>query len=231
MSEALKIPRTIARLEDAPGPLRPFFEQKADGFHLRLDDPDAGKLSEFRENNRALNTKLAEAEGKLKAFDGIDPAEYVALKSRIAELEGQTAAASESATKLAELQAALTEKDTTLRNTQRRASVVAAFGALGGELKAGDYVDQLAAATFQVGADGQLTTSAVDGEGLPLTVESWLVQQQRERPFLFRPSKGAGTATSQGPANVSVPRVSRHDIGAFGANLEGIARGTVQLSD
>ncbi len=146
------------------------------------------------------------------------------------ELEGKAAAGNESATKLAELQAALDAKDATLRDTQRRAAIVAAFAAFGGEPKAADYVDQLAAATFQAGADGKLTTTARDAEGALLTVESWLAQQQRERPFLFRPSRGGGATNANSGTPPATPSVSRFDPLAIGTHAAEIASGKMQVN-
>jgi len=44
------------------------------------------KLDEFRNNNRELKAKVDAAVAKLATFDGVNPAEYLTLKAKVAEL-------------------------------------------------------------------------------------------------------------------------------------------------
>jgi hypothetical protein len=159
-------------------------------------------------------------------FDGIDPVAARAALDQVAQLTDHAARLSEAEKSLAAERAAH-------RTTRLEATVSRAFIAVGGEPNAADYATSLAAAVFHVGDDGALTSDHRDHAGGPLTVERWLAQQQQERPFLFRPSRGGGAAStsSRGPATEAKPSVSRFDPLAVGQNAAAIAAGQMDVTD
>ena len=68
----------------------------------------------------------------------------------------------------------------------------------------------------------------LDGKD-PLTTEEWVAGLHKDAPFLFEASKGGG-APGGGDGDGDPTRISIHDKTAFGANIEGIAAGTIKAS-
>ena len=221
---------------ELPKPLQLLYVERGGQHVIDLETAPPGyvpssKLDEFRESNRSLNSAKSELEEKLKAFEGIDPAAYQRLKTRLTELEAQAGTVPETTAKLTEVEAQLVAEREAHRATRLQASVAAAFMAMGGEPRAADFVTQLAGKIFTANDDGTLTTTARDAEGAPVTLEGWLGQQQKERAFLFKPSKGGGAAhANPGGQPPAGPTVSKHDPLEFGKNIEGIAAGRVQVN-
>src|SRR5438034_10742521 len=96
----VKLKAQIMKLSDVLEPQRQFYQARADGtWELSLEgdvpgfvaktvyDEQLGKLAEFRDNNRALNTSNLELTAKLKAFEGVDAAANAATAAKLAELE------------------------------------------------------------------------------------------------------------------------------------------------
>lgn len=222
--EPVKLRRTVESLDAIDQPvLKVFYQPGEDGkFYLGLDGDDP-KLEEFRTNNRSLNNRVADLEAKLKTYDGID--DPAAARDALEKVKTLATAGDDATKKAADLEQQLQTEREAHRATKRQALVTAAFMAHGGEPKAADYVTSLAATTFTVNGDGKLTTTARDAEGHPLTVERWLNVQQRERPFLFKPSKGGGAATNGHGGPPPKPSISRDDPLAFGQHVEAIAAG------
>lgn len=77
--------KKIAKLEDVAEPLRSLYEKAEDGsFVLKLEEEGGDKLAEFRRNNIELRKQLEAQAEKLKAFEGIDPAQ---VKRAMAAME------------------------------------------------------------------------------------------------------------------------------------------------
>jgi outer membrane murein-binding lipoprotein Lpp len=238
---------TIDKLTDVDEPLRSLYAKGSDGrFTLALEGEPTGyvkasKLDEFRDNNRTLNSKVAELsaklksiegiddsaefetlEAKLRAFDGIDPAEYQTLKSRVAEMETTLAA----------------ERAATAKAHFNNAVSVAFLKGLGRE-SAVDWVCHLAEKVFEF-KDGKVTSSAFSTKnpGEPLSLDEWIVNQRQVIPYAFKESRGGGaTPNPYGGVSSSVQAVmnkptviSAHDPSEIGKNLDAIASGDVQVA-
>ena len=85
-NKPLSIPHTITSLDEAPAPLRPFFQATDDGkFVLQVEGhPAEAKLTQFRENNRTLHARAEELESKLKAYGDTTPETVAQLRDRLA---------------------------------------------------------------------------------------------------------------------------------------------------
>lgn len=69
----MAIPRIIKTLEEVAEPLRDLYKEQSDGtFSLDVQGEDP-KLSEFRNNNRALHNQMKELEKAMEPFKGLDP--------------------------------------------------------------------------------------------------------------------------------------------------------------
>ena len=221
------IPRVIAKLDDAPVPLRPFFEERQDGWHLRLDDPEAGKLAEFRDSNRALNAKLTAAEERLKEFEGIDP---VAAREALAQVGN----APEQARKLTELTAQLEREQQAHRAARLSHAVGFEFLGAGGEPGALEFIVAKAEkAGFRINEKGDVVTDAASeaNPAAKLTLGEWMQGLTKSAHWAFRKSRGGGAATTAIGAPSSKPTVSRHDVEAVGRHLADIASGAMALTD
>lgn len=239
-------------LVEVPGPMREFYQRASDGrFALTLDGEPAGyvkadKLSEFRDNNRALNAAKTELEARLKAFDGIDLAAYAAMKEQLAAFEStdpaalsekraaDLAAAVEDAK--AELGAQTTALSTELAAekaahaaTQFKSAVGGEFLRAGGRASAVDYMVGLAAKTFAM-KDGEVTTTefSAANPGEPLTVAEWMQAQVAAADFAFQPSRGGGAGPNPPPVAPARRTVSADPV-EFGHNLAAIASGAVDV--
>ncbi len=248
----------VNKLDEVPDPMREFYERTADGrFALVLDGQPAGyvradKLAEFRDNNRALHTANAGLETRLKVFDGIDPAEHVAMKDKLAhgqdvdlvalsEKHAADVAAAINATKAehaadlaahqATLAAELAAERAAHAATQFKSAVGAEFLRSGGRASAVDYMLGLAAKTFAM-KDGEVTTTefSAANPGEPLTVSEWMQAQVAVADFAFLPSRGGGARPnpSGGPVTPARRTVSGDPV-EFGQNLAAIASGDVDV--
>lgn len=244
----------IKSLEEVAEPLRSEYVAQGGEFHLKVEGDYAPlveanrKLTEFRDNNRALNTKVTDLEGNLAKFKDIDPAKYTELQTKVTELEkagvkgssdladqmkaAVTAAVGPLQTKLAEIEA----KEKAAQQVIARTSVENALRDAG--VKAG--VDERAMPDYI--RRGTEVFKNVDGKVVPrngeapifskknvteeLSMEEWAQNLQTEAPFLFKPSKGGGAGGSGGGGGFQGERkVISSDPLEFGRNLEGIAKG------
>jgi len=244
----------INSLEEVPEAFRSEYEAKNGKFYLKgegeylpLVESNA-KLTEFRDNNRALNSKITELDNKLKTFEGVDVAEYQTLKTKVTELENAGVKDKSSVADLvkAAVKAAVTPLEEKL--TQREQSEKAAQEALA---RTG-LENALREVGMKVGVDeralpdyinrGMQVFKLVDGRPAPrkgdqpifsktkpadeLSMEEWATELHDEAPFLFKQSKGGG-AGNGGPTNgfQGQRKVISSDPLEFGRNLESIAKG------
>jgi len=226
----VKLKAVVDDLVEVRSNLREFYTRRDDGkFVLTLDgDPPgyakADKLAEFRDNNRALNSKVTDLETRLKAFDGIDPEEYQTLKARpdltprVTELEAQLAAE----------KAATTAAQRSTDAAVLRSKIGDAFHRAGGRPQAQDFIIAKAAEVFSLD-NGVLTTQqfSTNRPGEPLTVDEWVGARLLDSAFAFLPSSGGGASPSSGPP---AKRIVSSDPLEFGQNLEAIAKGEVIVS-
>jgi hypothetical protein len=246
-------------LEEVAEALRSEYEARDGRFFLKLDGEypplvEANtKLAEFRDNNRTLNATVTQLRTDLKKFDGIDPVEVPKMKARVAELEqsgvknqGDVAELIKSAVKAAvsPLEQKLQEREaseatarealakTGLENKLREAGVKAGID----ERAMPDYINR-GLKVFKL-IDGE--PAARKGENPifsktrpaeELSMEEWAKDLHTEAPFLFRPSSGGGAGHGRGPGvdRTSPVRQISSDPLEFGRNLEGIAKGEVQV--
>jgi hypothetical protein len=226
----VKLKPIIDHLADAPGSPRDAYVARSDGkWELQIDGDVPGyvkadKLAEFRENNRTLNAKLADAEAKLKAFDGIDPAEYQTLKARpdltprVTELEAA----------LATERGAKTTAQQTADAAVFRAKVADSFLAAGGRPEALEFVVAKAREQFVL-ENGALSTKdfSPSRPGEPLSLAEWMGARILDSAFAFKPSSGGGASHSATP---QPKRTIGSDPLEFGRNVEAIAKGQVTVS-
>lgn len=248
----------ISALTDVAEALRGEYEQRGDKFYLKTEGDFAPlieantKLTEFRDNNRTLNTTVTDLNSKLKVFEGIDPAEHAKLKTKIADLEkggikdkSDVAALVEAAVKaaVAPLEANLKTREESEKAAQtalarksletdlREAGVKAGIN----EKAVRDYinrglevfklVDGVAAARK---GDAPIFSKTRPAE--VLTMEEWATELRSDAPHLFTPSSGGGAGGSGGAggnSGVVVKKTISSDPLEFGKNLEGIAKGEV----
>lgn len=219
---------TVASLDEVPEALRGEYESRDGKFVLKIEGEPAGfvpvaRFNEFRDNNRALNTRVTTAEEKLKAYEGIDPSEYAALKTRIAEFEKNGAKAPADLQKLIEQAIAPVQqtvldlrkkneeaeervKQATLQSQRKDLeSTLQSIGLKNGVAESAlpDYVAR-GMRIFSivdgkpVAKNGETPIYAKDGEAL--TPEKWATELVTEAPHLFKASVGGG-ATNKANAN------------------------------
>ncbi len=220
-----KLKAIVHDLVEVSNDVRRFYQARADGrWEVSLDAEPPGyvkaeKLDEFRDNNRALFASKTELEAKLKAFEGVDPEEYKALKSRpdltprVTELEARLASAQRSA-------------DSAVFRTK----VADAFLTVGGRPEALDFIITKAQGTFTL-ANGALVTQEFSTErpGEPLSLTEWVGARVLDSAFAFMPSGGGG-ASNHGGGRTSTARTISRDPVEFGRNIESIAKGVVTVS-
>lgn len=198
-----KLKQTLDDIHEVIGPLRDFYAKSEDGkFHLSVDG-ESSKLAAFRDKNIALMkeavqlktkyegidpdatlVKLTEAEAKLAAFDGVDPAEYRLLKAR-----------PDVTKRAAELEADLATEKAAHAATQFKNTTTVEFLKAGGRESAVDYMVTEAAKVFAV--DGTTKEFSKENPGVPLTVAEWMTQQFTTSNFAFNPSRGGGAGPTQ----------------------------------
>jgi hypothetical protein len=244
---------TIDTLESVPEPIRGEYEPAADGkgFSLKLegDHPSTAsivaqanaKVGEFRTNNIALLKQAEEQAAKLKAFDGIDPAEYAALKTKAADLEKKGVKGAEDIGHLvqaalapvleklgsfekrdAESRKALSEK------TLEQALTSAAIAAGVQDSAIVDFTER-GKKTFLLDGDrivAKQSGTPVFSKKRPgefLDVTEWASDLQSEAPHLFKATKGAGVTPGAGAGASGNVRVISNTPADFLANLVDIA--------
>jgi hypothetical protein len=209
---------------DVPAPLRQHYTTTADGkCVLALDGDPPGyaksaKVNEFRDNNVALNKENASLKAQLAAFDGIDPAEYQALKAQ--------------PTRTAELEAQLAAERAANGAAQLKNTVTYEFLKHGGRPDAVEFMVGNAAKVFTM-ENGAVTTKefSIVKPGDPLTVTEWVQQQASHAAFAFLPSRGGGAPPSR-PILGATPKAKElrnPTPQELGANATAIARGDIKI--
>ncbi|HXG90320.1 MAG TPA: hypothetical protein VNJ02_18495 [Vicinamibacterales bacterium] len=249
---------------EVPAGVRDHYRKASDGkFALALDGDPLGyvkteRLGEFRDNNRALHSQKTELEKtnaaleeRLKAFDGIDPAEYEsdgteyeAMEAKLKDLEARLRVFDgvdpeeyralkerpDTTGRLAELEATLAAEKGAHAATQFNNTIAAEFLQMGGRASAVEYMVGLAAKTFSV-KDGKVETNEVSAvnPGEPLTVREWMQAQVAVADFAFQPSRGGGATGSFDGGQAGARRTISRDPLEFGQNILAIAAGDVTV--
>jgi len=100
----------------------------------------------------------------------------------------------------------------------------------------GAMLDILARArsAFQVDEQGKLVpregSNAFGKDGQPISLEEWTESLVSDASYLFDPAAGSGASGGRRGDAAGRGRVSASDPVAFGRNLEGIAKGTVDVT-
>lgn len=243
----------VESLEAVPEPVRAEYEQRDGKYVLKLegDHPEVvgnrSKVAEFRDNNIRLMKELEAATGKLKAFEGVDPAEYTALKTRVADFEklGKdpnsilevTRKQVEAATgplleKLTRIEAKERAANEQLAKKELEAALTKAAMAVGvNESAVPDFLFRGSQVfTYEEGKvvakSGDAPVFSRRHPAQMLDVMEWAEDLSQSAPHLFKQSKGAGT-----PGGTSTPSpkkfVNGNDPLEFGRNIDGIIKGEV----
>jgi len=213
-----------------------YYTKTTDGTFTLAVHPDTAKLAEFRANNIALKQKLS-------AFEGIDPAEYAAMKAERATDDAaddaadaaDDAAAAANQQQLTDLQsqlAAATTKlaasaalETQLAEAQKKAD----RGVLREKLRDKLLAAGVLPAALDIALDKAepaftITDDVVTAKpGGPLNVEEFILSATTEFPFLFAPSRGGGAspqAVLGARSNAHVLRdPSPQDLGKYASEI------------
>jgi hypothetical protein len=234
-----KLKASIASLDEVPDVLRDYYRRVNDSAYALVIEGEpvgyelASKVGEFRANNRALNAKVTELETanaelvasldahtgtdvatlmeQLRAFEGIDPAEYHALKALTP--------------RVTELESALATERQTLARTQFSSAVAAELHKSGIRTSAVEFMTAEAAKVFAL-KDGALSTDTFSPTkpGERLSLAEWVAGQRVTASYAFQPSSGGG-APIGGSTGSREPRTVSRDPGEFGQNLAAIASG------
>lgn len=243
----------VESLDAVPEVNRGEYEQRDGKFVLKLegDHPEVAghrnKVAEFRDNNIRLMKDLDAATGKLKAFDGVDPNEYVTLKTRVADFEklgkdpnsilDVTRKQVEAATqplleKLTAIEAKEKAANAALARKELEATLTKAAMAVGvSESAVQDFIVRGAQVfTYEdgkvVAKNGDSPVFSKRHPAAMLDVIEWAEDLSQSAPHLFKPSKGANTP---GGLNTPSPKkfVNGNDPLEFGRNIDGIIKGEV----
>lgn len=241
----MALKRQIAKLEDVEEKHRAAYvaNPKGEGFVLDAEeDPELGKLSEFRENNRRMKEQLEkwtalgftpeQAAEKLKAerkkADDEENAKLNVkqLEEKYSKLLSDTEQAAK--TEREKLQAKLDAHE--IRGPIRQALI--AKGAIAGDVD--DLIDSLERrGRFRRGSDGKLEFLDEQGDVIPNhSLDKFGEQVRKERARWFEPLKpgGSGTKPSDQPPTSKAERtISADDQAALNASLEDIATGKVAV--
>jgi hypothetical protein len=247
----------LSSLSEVPEALRSEYEEKDGKIQLKLEGDYAPlveanrRLVEFRDNNRALNTKVTELETNLKKFEGIDPTEHATLKARVAELEKGGVKKPDDVAEIvkAAVKAAVTPLESKIAErelSEAAARAEAARANLESKLrdagmKAG--IDERAMSDFvnrgtqvfklvdgkPAARDGDKPVFSKKSPSEEMSMDEWADNLRQDAPFLFKPSKGGGAGGNNG--NYSGPKKTiEADPLVFGQNIEGIAKGEVTVN-
>jgi len=249
-------------LEGLPDPVRAEYEFKDGKYHLKLEGNPTGfvikkelddantKLTEYRDNNRGLNTKVTELETKMATFKDIDPVKYRTMDAKITELEKKGVKDGNDVAELVSKTVKDAIKPYEEREAQRAASEKAAVERADREL----LKSTLATAGVSAGVDERAMTDyiargmgifkVVEGEVVArkgeapifqkakpaevLTVDVWATEElPAEAPHIYKPSRGGGAGNGGGGGGPITKKTISSDPLEFGKNLEGIAKGEV----
>lgn len=249
-------------LEEVAEGLRSEYEARDGRFFLKVEGDypplvEANtKLTEFRDNNRTLNTTVTQLRADLKKFDNVDPVEYPKLKSRVAELEqsgvknaGDVAEVIKQAVKaaVAPMEQKLQEREAS-ENAAKEALAQTGLENKLREVGSKMGIDERAMQDYV--NRGLKVFKLIDGEPAArkgenpifskkrpaeeLSMEEWADDLYSEAPFLFKPSSGAGAGGGRpGPGGRTAERAAVKHISSdpveFGKNLAEIAKGNVKV--
>lgn len=241
----------VKTLEEVPEALREHYAEQEGVFVLQTDAED--RLKEFRANNIALRQEtqtlkqqMEEAQGKLKAFEGVDVDEYTKLKGLQKQLENQELIKEGDLEKLlantkeelkkeygGRIQALETKLKTTEDDLHRTRITDALTKSA---VSAGVDPDVLEDAVFLASREWQLEEGKAvrkvddevvlsqDNAGKNQTMEEYWQEVSQKKPKFFLPSGGGGGRQPGGPGG-NAPTVIPNDPVSIGANAEKIAKG------
>lgn len=252
----------VETLEEVPEALRGEYVEQDGRYVLKLEGehPEVialrKKVNEFRTTNVTALKEKDELLAKLKSYDGLDPAEYAALKQRAAEFEKVTGAndpknvslliQQQVAQHVEPLKAELA-KEREMRESRERAlarkNVESALR--DAAVKAGvddpalpDFLHR-GLEVFQYEED-RVVAKNPDGSpvfspsqpGAVMTPEEWAFGLADTAPHLFRPSNGGGAPGGSGGAvdRSGQKWVNGADPLEMGRNLEDVAAGRVRVA-
>lgn len=248
----------IASLTDVAETLRGEYEERGGKFFLKVEGDyqpliDANtKLTEFRDNNRTLNTKVTDLEGKLKTFDGVDPVKFKEQTTKIAELEAAGVKGGGDVAALVAKQVKEAVEPLQKIITAREASEAAAKAEVAKKdlesalreagTKAGirdeamrDYVNRGLDVFKHV--DGKIVARKGDAPlfskkspAEEMGMEEWAGSLETDASHLFKTSRGGGADNGNRGGGTVVKKTIGADPLEFGRNLEGIAKGEVVVN-
>lgn len=242
----------FSSLNEIPEAHRSEYESKDGKYALKLEGDIPGfvaaselaevnkKLTEFRDNNRSLNSmkseleaKNAELEGKIAGLEkkGVrEPSDVEAKIARAVE-----AAVAPVAKQLEALQKSEADAKMTLAKRELESTLTGVGLKVGIDERAlPDYLSRgLSVFTYKdgkiVAANGEAPVYSKRKPTEPLTVEEWASELSTEAPHLFKPSKGGGASPGQSGGGVARRTISNDPL-EFGRNAEAIAKGEVVVS-
>lgn len=174
--------------------------------------------------NEDLTKQVADLTTK---YDGVDPEEYRALKTKTAANDTETQALKLT---LATRDGELVAEKTAHADTRKRADSFViesqlgdAFLKAGGLPKARQFVVSQAAGLFTV-ENGQLksTKFSPDRPGEPMSLDEWVTLQARENSFAFAPSSGGNARPAKGHPGVSgkvLKNPTPQDLGRYAKEI------------
>lgn len=249
----------LKSLDGLDDPTKKLYVSRDGEFHLdveggvasptKLSEVEA-KLSEFRDNNRTLNTELTTAKETLKKFEGVDLAEVTRMREQDQKLKDKKLIDAGKIDELidARLNPIKTKFETDLKTANDRNAE------LNAQLERMAIDDQLtklgvergiqptAIEDFQTRGrsvfklkDGKVVPLAADGttrrgpKGEALSMTEWVEQLSSEAPHLFKPSSGGGASNNSGNGGGDGKTIPAGDPVAFGRNLQEIAEGKITV--
>lgn len=255
----------VDSLEEIPDAFRDEYVQKDGHFVLALDGelPELaelkGKVKSFRDNNIKAQKERDEALIRLRTFDGIDPNEVTAMRTKVTELERLTGSNDPKAVQtliLQQVQAAIAPYEQKERErSEREAKMSAQLARKSVETALRDAatkagVDEVALPDFlhrglDVFTFEEERVIAKDASGAPvfskmnpgneLTPEEWAFGLSEKAPHLFRTSSGGGApggtdGGEQRRDGSGVRWVNGDNALEVGKNLEDIATGRARVA-
>lgn len=234
----------VDSLDSVPEALQEHYVEQ-DGKYV-LDTDQKARIDEFRTNNITLKQQAEELQGKLKAFEGIDPEKYQELTA----LERQKR--DKELIEAGDVETLLNERLESERSTYQKQidSLKTALDETRGELVATKVTDTLKTAAADAGVlpkamndvvklasgDWELRegrpTYVQDGEvvlskenpGEPMGMGEYFKSMLHEKPYYFQTSAGSGGGSQTNARGV---KVIPNDPVLIGQNAEQIAKGEV----
>lgn len=256
---ALKAKITAAEYNDLAGALQEHYTKSGDDYVLDTDDGSfTSRISEFRNNNIALQKELNNLKSDLEKYKGIDPKKYKETVDKLQQLEdnklldegkveellnqrtermrqdfeGKVSALTKDRDKYKSLSE---QRQNLLQGTLVSSAVASAVSEVGVAAK-GALPDIQARATslWQVDEEGNVV--AMDGDKVkygadgksPLTMKEWAEGLKADAPHLFEGSSGGGSRGSERQSGSGGKGTISRS--EIGANLEKVASGEVDVT-